>query len=176
MSDRIAVTGGQTRAEGALDIELAPSFAAGDRRCNHAASRPIRIGTRGNASGEEERYDIVSAFLICGQETELAQKRKVAEAVVSLRIVVPEIRRNVEHQFYALAGNQLQPLAVSEIDQIVSGSRLLDEEIGPEFLFQSGRDSYQRRHPVRLIALGFVRAAKPGVLRMGGASEDQKHD
>src|SRR6185312_6870384 len=115
MPDRIGVTGWQARAERALDVELAPSFAARDRRGNHPASGPVRMRTGGNAASEKDRQNIVSTLLICGKQTIFAYKRHIAESVGYVRVVVFEVWRNIEEQFHSLIGNQFQSLAVAEV-------------------------------------------------------------
>ena len=64
-----------------------------------------------------------------------------------------------------------------KFNQVVAGRHLFHQEIGAELLFQPGRDGGQRRHPVRLVGLGLVRALKPGVeeavLGVESAAEQQ---
>src|ERR1022692_1649793 len=174
MADGVFMADGQPTAESALYIESAPPFAAGDGGRDHGAARPIGMRAGGDGATQEERENVAAGLLVGRQHAVLSDERHIPESIVDLRVVVFEVGRHIEQQFHALVGNQLKAFAVAEVDQVVASRHLLHREIGAELLFESGGDGGQRRHPVRLIGLGLVRALEPVVaktiLRIQGAA------
>jgi len=62
-----------------------------------------------------------------------------------------------------LKRNEFQPLAAAEVVGRLSILIGLPELIVAEFLFEAGRDGYQRRHPVGLLRLDASRECLPVV-------------
>src|ERR1022692_2697718 len=174
MAYGVFMADGQPAAESALYIESAPPFAAGNGGRDHGSARPIGMRAGGDGATQEERENVAAGLLVGRQHAVLSDERHIPESIVDLRVVVFDVGRHIEEQLHTLVRDQLEALAVAEVDQVVASRHLLHQEIGAELLFESGGDGGQRRHPVRLIGLGLVRALEPVVaktiLRIQGAA------
>ncbi len=77
--------------------------------------RTILIGTGGKADGEKCRQGVVAIFAIAGEDAKLRQNRKIAEAVLHLRLVVSEVRRKVDADFDTVDGNSGEAFAAAVV-------------------------------------------------------------
>ena len=82
-----------------LQIEVAKPFSVSDGRSDDRILRPILVLAGGKAPTKKRCENIVSVFLVGGEETISEEKCAIAESIPNGRAIVVNIGREIENDF-----------------------------------------------------------------------------
>ena len=104
---------------------------------------------------------LVAVLFVGGEQPILDEKTPVAESVLSLRLIVREVRRHTHDDLDLLERNQLQALTVAVVPVGRAVGLPLPDDVVPELLFEAWRRRRQRCEPVRLFGSRLLRPLEP---------------
>src|SRR5665213_3282385 len=91
-----------------LHVEFAPPFAARQCRRNHSARGTVLVCPRRSVAAQKRGQNGTAMFLIASKEPVFHGEGHVTHAVYRLRVLMKEIRRQVEQEFDVTRRNQLE--------------------------------------------------------------------
>src|SRR5579864_1467576 len=140
---------------------MSEAFAICDGRGDDRVARTVLELAGRQAYAQKSSQNVVSVFLIRRKQTELSEKLEIAKSIPHFGIIVHNIRRDADDDFYLLGRDQLQSFAAAVIfcgRAFVIG---LPENVVSEFFFQAWSGGGDRRDPVRLLCLRLIHAFEP---------------
>src|SRR5690348_3722995 len=136
-AEDIRMARGKADAERSLCIEAAESFSVSDRGNDHGRACAIGVRASRQAGAEECGEDVISALLVRAEQAVFYGERKIAKAVGNGRIVMRDVRRQIQQHFHILKGNQFEAFAAAVIfgsDAAVPGEPV---DVVAEFLLEA---------------------------------------
>src|SRR5690348_2277443 len=152
-ADQIRIGRWKANAESALRVEILESFAVGNCGRDYGIERAVRVRASRQARADECGQNVIAVFLVCGKQAVLDVEREIAETIRDCRIVVDEVRRQVEEHLDVFKGNQLQSFAAVVVFGCNARAVRQPINVKADFFLKARRDRCQRRNPMGLLPL-----------------------